>query len=92
MFEQTAAGPTAMRRGFLAIPETVRQARLIAEAQALQWALPHAVAKDAALIVSELLTNSVRATPYQSVTLRMFLVSNGLRIEVWDPSPTLPKP
>lgn len=89
---RTAAGLSALRRGFLAVPEAVRQGRLIVEAQALQWGFSPEVAEDAVLVASELLTNSVRATPCRPITLRMFLVRDGLRIEVWDTSPKRPKP
>jgi anti-sigma regulatory factor (Ser/Thr protein kinase) len=42
-------------------------------------------------VASELLTNSVRATPNQPVTLRLALVPGGLRVEVWDASPEEPQ-
>lgn len=92
MIEETSAGPTALRRGFLAAPEVVAQGRLIVEAQALQWGLPKTTVDDAILVASELLTNAVRATRGQPVTLRLALVPDGLRIEVWDTSPEKPEP
>ncbi|TDC74506.1 ATP-binding protein, partial [Actinomadura sp. 7K507] len=45
----------------------------------------------AMLIASEVLTNAVRATPCKPVTLRMALVGDGLRVEVWDSSPERPR-
>lgn len=91
MIEGTSAGPTALRRGFLAMPEIVQQGRHIVESQALQWELPDRTVDDALLVTSELLTNAIRATPCQPVTLRMALVPDGLRIEVWDTSPEKPE-
>lgn len=91
MVEGTAAGPLALRRGFLAMPDVVREGRLIVEAQALQWGLPQGTVDDAVLVASELLTNAVRATPYRPITLRMALVPDGLRVAVWDGSPDRPR-
>jgi anti-sigma regulatory factor (Ser/Thr protein kinase) len=90
--ERTEAGPRALRRGFLAMPEIVQQGRLIVEAQVLQWGLSRDAADAAVLVTSELLTNSVRATPFQPISLRLALVAEGLRVEVWDPSPVRPSP
>jgi len=73
------------------MPECVREGRLIVESQALQWGLPERTAADAVLVASELLTNAIQATPYQPVTLRLALVRDGLRVEVWDSSPEGPK-
>ncbi|MFB4312127.1 ATP-binding protein [Actinomadura sp. GTD37] len=89
--ERTAAGPRALRRGFLALPEVVQQGRLIVESQALQWGLAEETVENAVLVASELLTNAVRAAPYQPVSLRMALDGDGLRVEVWDTSPVRPK-
>ncbi|GAA0548417.1 hypothetical protein GCM10009546_08010 [Actinomadura livida] len=89
--ERTAAGPRALRRGFLALPDVVQQGRLIVESQVLQWGLAEETAEDAVLIASELLTNAVRATPHQPIALRMALAGDGLRVEVWDSSPERPR-
>ncbi|TYB48494.1 ATP-binding protein [Actinomadura chibensis] len=91
LVEGTSAGPLALRRGFLATPDVIRQGRLIVEAQTLQWELPQGTVDDAVLIASELLTNAVRATPNAPISLRMALVEEGLRIGVWDTSPERPK-
>lgn len=91
MVEGTAAGPLALRRGFLATPDVVRQGRLIVEAQSLQWGLPQSTVDDAVLVASELLTNAIRATPNEPITMRMALVADGLRLAVWDTSPERPK-
>ncbi|NEA21449.1 ATP-binding protein [Actinomadura bangladeshensis] len=45
---------------------------------------------DAVLVASELLTNSVRATRGQAITLRPALVPGGPRVEVQDASPDEP--
>ncbi|WP_165966512.1 ATP-binding protein [Actinomadura sp. 7K507] len=75
----------------MATPEVVSQGRLIVEAQALKWGLPQSTVEDAILIASELLTNAVRATRHQPISLRLALVPGGLRIEVWDTSPDKPE-
>ncbi|CNF94035.1 Histidine kinase-%2C DNA gyrase B-%2C and HSP90-like ATPase [Mycobacterium tuberculosis] len=92
VIEGTSAGPAALRRSLLATPEAVQQGRLIVESQALQWRLPQSTVDDAVLVASELLTNSVRATRGQAITLRLALVPGGLRVEVWDASPEEPRP
>jgi len=89
--ERTLAGTRALRRGFLAVPEVVREGRLIVESQALQWGLAEETVENAVLVASELLTNAVRATPHRPVSLRMALGGDGLRVEVWDSSPERPK-
>jgi anti-sigma regulatory factor (Ser/Thr protein kinase) len=89
--ERTVAGPLALRRGFVAMPEVVQQGRLIVESQALQWGLVEETVQDAVLVASELLTNAVRATRGRPVSLRMALSEAGLRVEVWDTSPVRPK-
>jgi anti-sigma regulatory factor (Ser/Thr protein kinase) len=89
--ERTAAGPLALRRGFMAMPEVVQQGRLIVESQALQWGLAEEMVENAVLVVSELLTNAVRATRGRPVSLRMSLADAGLRLEVRDTSPVRPK-
>lgn len=89
--EGTSAGPLALRRGFLASPEVVRQGRHIVESQALQWGVPQSTVDDAVLVASELLTNAIRATPHEPISLRMALVEDGLRVAVWDTSPERPK-
>ena len=89
--ERTSVGPWALRRGFLAGPEVVQQGRLIVESQALQWGLAEETVQNAVLVASELLTNAVRATPEQPVSLRLALDDDGLRVEVWDTSPTRPE-
>jgi anti-sigma regulatory factor (Ser/Thr protein kinase) len=89
--ERTVAGPWALRRRFVGGPEVVQEGRLIVEAQALQWGLAEETVQNAVLVVSELLTNAVRATPGRAVSLRLALAGDGLRVEVWDASPVRPK-
>ncbi|NVI89980.1 ATP-binding protein [Actinomadura sp. BRA 177] len=84
-------GTSALRRSLLATPDAIREGRLIVESQALQWRLPQSTVDDAVLVASELLTNSVRAARNQPVTLRLALVPDGLRVEVWDTSPEKPR-
>ncbi|WUH97917.1 ATP-binding protein [Spirillospora sp. NBC_00431] len=89
--DRTAAGPRALRRGFRASPQVVREGRLIVESQALQWGLADETVDAAVRVVSELLTNAVEATPSLPITLRMGLVGDGVQVEVWDSSPERPR-
>lgn len=57
-----------------------------------EWGLGH-LADDAELLVSELVTNGVRASrPGDPVGLRLLADQEQLIIEVWDHSPGLPRP
>lgn len=84
------AGFKALRRVCRAVPESVREVRLIIEAQLLQWGFGEAVVADALLVVSELVTNVVRATPGGPMTLWLWVCDGNLRIEVWDSSSKKP--
>lgn len=74
-----------------ATPSVVGTARRACEAAALGWGVPRSTAEDAGLVVSELLTNAVRATPHQEVRVSVALDGTDLSIEVWDASPEVPE-
>jgi anti-sigma regulatory factor (Ser/Thr protein kinase) len=68
---------------------SVVAARRLVESAARTWGIPDPVADDAALVMSELVTNAVMhaGTPVQVVVRRM---GQGLRLEVGDGSSRLP--
>jgi anti-sigma regulatory factor (Ser/Thr protein kinase) len=78
-----------------ALPTAVACARLHARLVLGEWKLDHLVG-DAMTLVSELLTNAVRATRSAGtgglVFLRLLADGWQLLIEVWDQSPDDPKP
>ena len=75
---------------FAPLPTAVPCARLHAVHVLHEWGLRH-LGEDAALIVSELITNSVDASVVlperPPVTLRLLATENTLVIEAWDHSP-----
>jgi anti-sigma regulatory factor (Ser/Thr protein kinase) len=58
-----------------------------------EWRLRHA-AEDASILVSELLTNSVKASCHQGTPVRLRLLADHsqLIIEAWDRNPRPPQP
>jgi anti-sigma regulatory factor (Ser/Thr protein kinase) len=76
--------------GFAPLPTTVPCARLHAVHVLHEWGLRH-LADDAALVISELMTNAVDASVVlperPPVALRLLANERSLRIEVWDQSP-----
>ena len=75
---------------FAPLPTAVSCARLHAVHVLHEWGLRH-LAEDAALIVSELITNAIDASVVLSerppVTLRLLATGTSLMIEAWDHSP-----
>jgi anti-sigma regulatory factor (Ser/Thr protein kinase) len=75
---------------FAPLPTAVSCARLHAVHVLHEWGL-RGLAEDAALIVSELMTNAVDASAVlpdrPPVTLRLLVGERSLLIEVWDQSP-----
>jgi anti-sigma regulatory factor (Ser/Thr protein kinase) len=67
--------------------------RLHAQNVLYEWRLGHA-AEDASILVSELLTNGVKASSRQgtSVRLRLLADRSQLIIETWDRNPRPPQP
>ena len=78
-----------------ALPTAVACARGHARSVALEWGLPH-LADDLALLVSELMTNAVRASPRAAASeppiVRLWLVCDqaSVVIYVWDASSQMP--
>ena len=76
-----------------ALPTAVSCLRNHAKIVALEWGLSRDQAETAALIVSELATNSVRASrALASPVVRLWLMSDGWKIliQVWDASDKMP--
>jgi anti-sigma regulatory factor (Ser/Thr protein kinase) len=76
-----------------ALDTAIPCARLHAKTAALGWDLPSAQADTAELVVSELVTNSVRASAgLVSPVVRLWLVSDRTRvlIQVWDGADGMP--
>jgi anti-sigma regulatory factor (Ser/Thr protein kinase) len=75
------------------LPTAVACGRLHAKNVLHEWRLSRA-AEDAAILVSELLTNSVNASCLQgsSVRLRLLADHSQLIIEAWDRNPRPPQP
>ena len=92
------ADVTARRQSVLELaplPTAVACARLHAVHVLHEWGL-HEQAADAAMVVSELMTNAADASivlpDRPPVTLRLLADTQCLVIEVWDQSPEDPKP
>ncbi|MEO3813553.1 ATP-binding protein [Sphaerisporangium sp. B11E5] len=72
-------------------PASASEARHHVRATLTIWRLPHLI-DTAQLIVSELITNAVKATTTCPVRLTLDPSPPHLLIEVWDPDPTPPSP
>ncbi len=76
-------------------PSAVPCARSHAAAVLAEWGLTRWI-DDAALVVSELVTNAVAAAAAmidtEPILLRLFVIRGRLLIEAWDCSPTFPEP
>lgn len=90
------AWPLISRLELAALPTAPGSARKHARAIALEFGLS-ALADTIELIVSEIITNAVRATPHSRTTLtpavvRLWLASDlhGMLIRVWDASGQMP--
>ncbi len=90
--EARSGGGGAIHRTYMQVPAepgAVPQARRITR-QALEgWRLGR-IADDAALVVSELMTNAVNTAPAADVALYLAADSDRLTLLVWDASPELP--
>jgi anti-sigma regulatory factor (Ser/Thr protein kinase) len=79
------------------LPGAVPSARLHARAVLREWGMA-AVARDAELVVAELLSNAIRAAvgaagrggEPQPVRLRLTGRADGVQVEVWDASDAMP--
>ncbi|MEU5882172.1 ATP-binding protein [Spirillospora sp. NPDC047279] len=84
-----------MRKAFmccyLATPGAVGIARKAAELAVLGWGVHRGTADDVGLVVSELLTNAVRACPHTEVRVAVeWSAPDAVTVEVWDSSPRRP--
>ena len=90
-----SAWPLASSLELSALPTAVSCARLQTTQLLWEWKLDY-LADDAALLVSELLTNAVNATLTTGhpglVSLRLKANRDRLIIESWDQAPTDPRP
>ncbi len=76
-------------------PRSVRRARALLAEQAREWKVPDAVAETAVLLLSELVTNSLRhagCAPGREIWVRSAVRDDVLRIEVSDACVVLPHP
>ncbi|MDL4774792.1 ATP-binding protein [Actinomadura xylanilytica] len=85
----TATGNLIFR--LLGTPAAVGLARSITDARLCKWDCLH-ILDDALLVVSELVTNATRQTPYEEIRFQIVRDSPGIVIAVWDSSPDLPQP
>ncbi|HEX6471722.1 MAG TPA: ATP-binding protein [Streptosporangiaceae bacterium] len=91
MVEGPGESAPEFKRSLLAVPSSVGLARDLAEVQLRKWGLVE-VTGEVVLVVSELLTNAVKANPGELVEFEMYLLPGALMIEIWDPSPEPPMP
>jgi anti-sigma regulatory factor (Ser/Thr protein kinase) len=84
-------GGPEFKRSLLAVPSSVGLARDLTEIQLRKWDLVE-LTDEASLVVSELLTNAVKANLGELVEFEMYLLPGALMIEVWDPSTDPPQP
>jgi anti-sigma regulatory factor (Ser/Thr protein kinase) len=73
-----------------AMPSAVPCARLHARNVVAEWGMT-AIARTAELLVSELVTNAITASPGSVVTIRLTASNDAVLIEVHDPSPRMPE-
>jgi anti-sigma regulatory factor (Ser/Thr protein kinase) len=83
-------GKRDVRLKIKAVPEAASKARAYAETMLTGWALRHLI-EDAKLIVSELISNAVVATPDRDIWVLLVREHDGVWICVWDSSPELPE-
>jgi anti-sigma regulatory factor (Ser/Thr protein kinase) len=85
----TVRGERDARFRLKAVPEAAAQARALVEATLIDWRF-HSLIEDAKLLVSELASNSIAATPGEELWLLLALQRSHVWICVWDSSPILP--
>ncbi|GLZ04324.1 hypothetical protein Acsp03_17900 [Actinomadura sp. NBRC 104412] len=75
----------------LASPAAVGVARDLCDAHLRKWdCFP--ILDDSLLIVTELLTNAMAATPHKEIVFQLARDTHGVVIAVWDSSPRMPEP
>ncbi|SDO04220.1 Histidine kinase-like ATPase domain-containing protein [Streptomyces sp. cf386] len=82
----TRPGPTQLRAQCTAraVTESVPELRRFARGTARQWAVPEEVSHTLALVVSELVTNSVLHSGSTDITTRIVFDGVALTVEVTD--------
>lgn len=70
-------------------PMTIRVPRKLAELALENWGLAH-LTDSAAVIVSELATNTLKVAKGTEIEVGVSLQGGWVRLEVWDGSPTIP--
>jgi anti-sigma regulatory factor (Ser/Thr protein kinase) len=83
------AGRHHFQRNVLASPSAVGLLRDLVTIHLNKWGLD-TLDDDARLIVSEIATNAVNASPCQMIRMEMFTLPGALVLEIWDPSPRPP--
>jgi len=81
--------PLAAKRTMLATPAAVGVARDLAGRACKSWGQEDQL-DAAALVVSELVTNAVTAKPGGEIRIELFLLANGIGVQVFDQSPAEP--
>jgi len=78
------------------VPIAVRAARAHTRETLFSWELPHGLIESATLVVSELVTNAIRASwpcdASQAITMWLSANHENVVIEVWDGSAEMPAP
>ncbi|KAB2339210.1 ATP-binding protein [Actinomadura rudentiformis] len=88
--EKLRANGREFRKGVLATPSVVSGLRDLTEAHLHSWGLSEHV-DIATLVVSELVTNAVKASFGSLIGFQVVHLPDALVIEVWDPSESPPK-
>ena len=78
-----------LQRALPATPASVRLGRMTARVACRAWRVP-AVQESAALVTSELVTTVLRSASTGVLTLRVLMTPRRLRLEVHDPSGSVP--
>lgn len=73
----------------LAAPTLAGTARTLVEFRLIAWGMP-ALIDSAALVMTELVSNAVKAVPDGHVAVRAVRGGRGVVISVWDSSPRMP--
>jgi anti-sigma regulatory factor (Ser/Thr protein kinase) len=90
VFSPPDAGP-AIELELVAVPEAVRFTRRLVREWFRHWGLPEGTIEAGELVVSELVTNAVKAKG-QRFRLRVRWCDEHSYIEVWDADPNPPTP
>ncbi|GAA2253274.1 hypothetical protein GCM10010402_05530 [Actinomadura luteofluorescens] len=87
-----APGVPEIRLTLLAAPSTVVLARELVRYALTNWGFDREVINDSTLVMSEMVTNAVKAARGRQLRLRCALYEGTPLLECWDPSPELPTP